>query len=201
MDDQPHKLRPGVLLPPSINESQDLLYDKPNDSPTSTSEQGAGQVNVQSPLTSTDMNGALSCLNDGPTAMNQPGTAGVPQNNASASHRKATNSKQSTPVETSEQNVAHAVPAADASIQTRQGSETDIMPPPTAPASMLYSLRSSGRARAPNQQITDPQPIAYLVASAVIMFRAGKGREAEKLGQFTIDISARLRGTNPYRAI
>jgi hypothetical protein len=63
------------------------------------------------------------------------------------------------------------------------------MPPPVAPASMLWSLQPSNtRSKPADEQLSEPSVIGRLVSACVILFREGSGAEARKLGQFTIDL-------------
>ena len=62
------------------------------------------------------------------------------------------------------------------------------MPPPAAPASMLWSLQPSGRVNAAPELIGEPSVFGYLIPVCVILFRQGSAVEARKLGQYTIDL-------------
>ena len=68
-----------------------------------------------------------------------------------------------------------------------QPSSASLMPPPAAPASMLWNLRPSGRAKPEAGLITDPYIYARLVTTTVILFRHGKAEKARFIGQFTLD--------------
>lgn len=71
-------------------------------------------------------------------------------------------------------------------------SDCSLMPPPTAPASLLWSLKPSKKAKKVNSEVnglqTDPSIYRRLIAAVVILFRMGKALEAKKLGQYTLDL-------------
>jgi hypothetical protein len=69
-----------------------------------------------------------------------------------------------------------------------KASEAALMPPPTAPASMLSQLQPSRKAKAVAERIVDEAVIARLISVSVILFRQGGGANAKKLAQFTIDL-------------
>lgn len=63
-----------------------------------------------------------------------------------------------------------------------------LMPPPTAPASMLSQLQPSSKAKAVAERIVDEAVTARLTTVCVILFRQGDGANAKKLAQFTVDL-------------
>lgn len=71
---------------------------------------------------------------------------------------------------------------------TQKSTQQMLMPPPAAPASMLWTLKPSNRAKWPNEQLHDPAFCRRLIAVAVILFRQGRARDTTALGQFTIDL-------------
>lgn len=62
------------------------------------------------------------------------------------------------------------------------------MPPPAAPASMLYTLRASVTAKQGSAQVDDPFICSRLALAAVTLFRMGKAKEAKAVGQFGVDL-------------
>ena len=63
-----------------------------------------------------------------------------------------------------------------------------LMPPPAAPASMLWSIRPSDTARHEDDQTTDGFVYARLISAVVTLFRMGKGKESKAIAQYTIDL-------------
>lgn len=66
--------------------------------------------------------------------------------------------------------------------------ENGDMPPPNAPASMLYKLRASDMAKKGAEQNDDPFICSHLAVSAVTLFRMGKAKESKAVGQFAVDL-------------
>lgn len=62
-----------------------------------------------------------------------------------------------------------------------------LMPPPAAPASMLANLKESWRA-IPDKRLTDPSIVGHLLPAIVILFRLGKAKQSEMIGQFAVDL-------------
>lgn len=63
-----------------------------------------------------------------------------------------------------------------------------LMPPPAAPASMLWSIRPSDTARHGDDQTIDGFVYARLISAVVTLFRMGKGKESKAIAQYTIDL-------------
>lgn len=69
-----------------------------------------------------------------------------------------------------------------------ENGQLGAMPPPAAPASMLYNIRASDTAKSTREQQKDPFVCSRLASAVVTLFRMGKAREAKALGQFAIDL-------------
>ena len=92
-----------------------------------------------------------------------------------------------TTLPTSEEAMASSAPGHLAN-DNDQPTARNHMPPPAAPASLLWSLKSSGRSKEKVHQIKDPAIGSRLTSSAVILFRLGKAKEAKAVGQFAVDL-------------
>ena len=77
-------------------------------------------------------------------------------------------------------------PAGEHTIQ--RANQMTFMPPPSAPASMLWSLKSSSRAKWLTQKLNDPAIYRRLISVTVILFSQGRAKESKAVGQFTIDL-------------
>ncbi len=66
--------------------------------------------------------------------------------------------------------------------------DSTLMPPPAAPASLLYTIKPSDPSRHLRKGRDDHYHSCRLVLCTVILFRAGQAKEARTLGQFTIDL-------------
>lgn len=83
--------------------------------------------------------------------------------------------------------VSHEVAASANGPTSFSAGPSFLMPPPAAPASMLFSLKPSARARPSANLIKDLAIIGRLVAPIVTLFRQGKAEKARALGVFTLD--------------
>lgn len=72
----------------------------------------------------------------------------------------------------------------ESSTSAKFGTDAALMPPPSAPASMLFTIKPTN---AIGKRHGDPFICTRLIAVAVTLFRQGKAKEAKALAQFTVD--------------
>ena len=72
--------------------------------------------------------------------------------------------------------------------KAQQRDQSKSMPPPPDEYSVLRSLEPTHRAKPLNEQFKDPYVYCRLISVTVTLFRQGRIREAEALGEFTIDL-------------